>query len=129
MADSTGVRIYGFPLPESCAVSVMDGKGLCCIGIDNSRNYSISEEKTMLAHELGHCRTGTFYNEHTPLSLRSKCEYKAQEWAILNCVPFDELVCACRSGMSNNNELAEYFGVSEPFIGKAIEYYLCRAGK
>jgi len=129
MADSTGVRVYGFPLPECRAVSAMDGTGLCCIGIDNSRNYSVSEEKTMLAHELGHCRTGTFYNEYTPLSLRSKCEYKAQEWAILNCVPFEALVYACRSGMNNNNELAEYFGVSESFMSKASEYYLRRGGK
>lgn len=57
LADSLGVAVYSFDLPESRAVSLMDEHGGCVIGMDNSRAYSTAEEKTMLAHELGHCET------------------------------------------------------------------------
>ncbi len=126
LASGLGVEIYGFSLPQCRAVSCMDTNGRCCIGLDNSRSYSESEEKTMLAHELGHCSTGSFYNEYSPLSLRSKCEQKADEWAILKCVPYEQLINACRSGINSGYELAEHFGVSESFIHKAIKYYIQR---
>ncbi len=126
LADTLGVGVVGFCMPESRAMSLMDEHGRCMIGLDNSRNYSLSEQKTMLAHELGHCRTGAFYNQYTPLSLREKCEKKADEWAILHCVPFDALIFACKSGIHTRYELAEYFGVSEHFMKKAIDYYLQR---
>lgn len=126
LADSLGVAVYSFDLPESRAVSLMDEHGGCVIGMDNSRAYSAAEEKTMLAHELGHCETGAFYNQYTPFSLRSKCERRADEWAILKCVPFDALIGACKSGMRSSYELAEYFGVSESMMKKAIEYYIQR---
>ena len=126
LADSMGIEVYGFNLPESHAMSVMDESGSCVIGMDNSRRYSVSEEKTMLAHELGHCKTGAFYNQYTPFSLRSKCERRADEWAIKQCVPFDALINACKSGLHGSYELAEYFDVSESMMRKAIEYYLRR---
>ena len=126
LAERLDIKIYGFSLPHSSAVSCMDRSGRCSIGLDNSRSYSDSERKTMLAHELGHCSTGAFYNQYSPFSLRSKCERKADEWAILNCVPYDQLINACRSGVNGSYELSEYFGVSESFIHKAIEYYIQR---
>ena len=125
LALSEGVGIFDYALPLCGAVSVMDGKD-CFIGLDNSRRYSDSERKTMLAHELGHCQTGAFYNEYTPYSVRGKCERRADEWAILNCVPYDALMNAFRSGVHRNFELAEHFGVSEQLIAKALKYYIER---
>ena len=123
LADEKGIVVYGFPLPESRAVSVMGTDGSCAIGIDSSRRYSTAEEKSMLIHELGHCSTGAFYNSASPLSLIGKCEKKADEWAILNMLPLDALVGAYRSGLCTSFELAEYFEVSEQLVNKAIEYY------
>lgn len=126
-AKELGVSVYGFSMPRCRAVSYMNESGDCAIGIDSSRSYTASEVKTMLAHELGHCSTGAFYNQYTPFSLRSKCERKADEWAILRCVPQNQLISACKSGLSSSYELAEYFGVSESMMKKAIEYYIQRS--
>lgn len=123
LAESEGVSVINFALPKCRAMSFLDGKS-CYIGLDNSKKYSASEEKSMLAHELGHCQTGAFYNEYTPFSVRSKCERQADEWAILTCVPYDSLIDAYESGIYHPYELAEYFGVSEAFLKKALDYYI-----
>ena len=118
------MTVLGFDLPTVRALSVMDNSGRCYIGLDNSRQYTPSQERTMLMHEMGHCQTGAFYSEGTPLILRDKYEFKADEWAILNFLPFDKLTEAYKAGNFNNFELAEYFGVSEQFVEKAVKYYL-----
>lgn len=123
-AAEDGIAVYGFALPSAKAVSVMDKSGGCAIGIDNSRRYSEAEERTMLIHELGHCKTGAFYNSHSPFSLVEKCEKKAEVWAIRNYIPYDSLMLAYASGLTQTFELAEHFGVSEQFMAKAIEFYL-----
>ncbi len=123
LASDMDVRVCDFPLPECGAVSVMDSGGRCTIGLDCSKRHSLAEQKTMLAHELGHCSTGAFYNEYSPFSLRSRCERRAEEWAIRKCVPYGRLIAAYRAGFYGNGELAELFGVSESFMHRAVEYY------
>ena len=127
-ASEDGIEVYGFALPITKAVSVMDAHGGCAIGIDNSRRYSEAEERTMLMHELGHCKTGAFYNSHSPFSLVEKCERTAENWAIRNYIPYDSLIIAYASGLTQVFELADHFGVSEQFMKKAIEYYLEEKG-
>ena len=75
------------------------------------------------AHELGHCMTGSFYNLYSPYDLRSKHEYKANKWAIKKVLPFRALILAAQNGCRERYEFAEYFGVSESFIQKAIDYH------
>ena len=128
-AEKEGIHIVGFCLPLTKAVSVMDKSGNCVVGVDNSVHYSRAERMTMLAHELGHCVRGAFYNEFSPLSLKAKCESKANEWAILNCIPYDALIDAYRDGIYTQYELAEHFGVSEKMMAKAIEYYNSKKGE
>lgn len=126
LADASGIPVRGFSLPECRALSLIDDSGKCCIGIDNSRCYSSAEEKTMLAHELGHCRTGSFYDSRTPPELRRRMERRADEWAILHVLPLDDVLAACRAGLSGSYELAEFFGVEEPLMKRAIDYYIMR---
>lgn len=126
LAASSGIPVVGFRLPESRALSMIDAGGRCCIGIDNSKCYTAAEEKTMLAHELGHCRTGSFYDRLTPPELRRRFERRADEWAILHILPYDAIIRACRAGLRGSYELAEFFGVEEPLMKRAIDYYLRR---
>ena len=123
-AKMRNVEVCDFKLPLTGAISFMDESGKCAIGIDNSKRYTVAQKKTMLMHELGHCETGAFYNMYTPFCPRSKCERRADEWAIVHFLPYDSLIKAYRSGLCTNYELAEYFEVSEQFIQKAIDYYL-----
>lgn len=75
------------------------------------------------AHELGHCMTGSFYKGYSPLELREKHEYTANKWAIKKLIPFSALIRAGKEGCRERHEFAEYFGVSEAFIQKAVDYH------
>lgn len=83
---------------------------------------SVSEEKVKLAHELGHCETGAFYNRYSPFDLREKHERTANRWAVKKLVPKSELVTLLKKGYERW-ELAEHFEVTEDFINLAIRMY------
>ena len=84
---------------------------------------TLADEKVKLAHELGHCETGAFYNRYAARDIRQKYENQANKWAYKKLVPQDELVEACLQGYREPWELAEYFGVTEDFLRGALKYY------
>lgn len=118
-----GITVLNFPLKETTSVSLAGDDGQCYIGIDYSGLESESEERVHLAHEVGHCVTGAFYNRHSTFDLIAKHENRADKWAIKKLLPFDEMKAAMQKGYTNPWELAEYFGVTEVFIQKAFAYY------
>lgn len=113
-------------LRENKAFSVEEN-GQCYIALSN--HLSGRDEKTNLAHELGHCEYGGFYNYYSPFSIRSKSEYKANKWAYIHIVPLTEISRAIRSGNSSIYELAEYFDVTEQFMTNAIQFYTEQLGE
>lgn len=121
-AEDKGVTVISYKMPKSEAMSVMYN-GRCFIGIDPFTLTTYADEKVKLGHEIGHCEMGAFYNEYSPLSLRSQCERRADIWAIKNLVPKDELVEALKKGYTEIWQLAEYFDVTEDFMRMATEYY------
>lgn len=95
--------------------------------MDNDKNCTIVMRKTeksieRLAHEIGHCATGSFYTPGT-LNLRSRCEYRADKWAIKKLIPEDELINAFEHGFTEIWQLAEHFQLAEDFIIKACKFY------
>ena len=82
-----------------------------------------SELNVHLAHELGHCITGSMYNLYAPLDNRAKHELRADRWAIKKLIPASKLRAALKKGIREVWELAEYFQVTEDYITKAITYY------
>ena len=84
---------------------------------------TLADEKVKLAHELGHCETGSFYNRWATCDIRRKHERRANRWAYEKLVPEDELWDAIRQGYREPWELADYFGVTEAFLRHAIAYY------
>lgn len=122
LAEELGVKVDFFPLPEAKSLSVqMDDRFF--VAIDPNAIGSLSAERVCLAHELGHCRTGSFYNIHAPLDNRLKHEHRANKWAINRLVPIDELRRAVKNGCSDIGSLAEHFSVTEEFIGDALKFY------
>ena len=93
------------------------------IAIDECAMENSAEERTHLAHELGHCETGAFYEMYSPLEVRGKAEYKADKWAIKKLVPLVELKETLENGIIEHWELAEYFGVTDKFMIKALDFY------
>lgn len=96
--------------------------GICGISIDRT-GLNTREAKTALYHEIGHCETRSFYNELFHVSSRKKHENRADKWAIKKLIPEDELKDAVSEGHTEIWDLAEYFGVTEDFMRKAICWY------
>ena len=83
-----------------------------------------TQERVHLAHELGHCTTGSFYNRHAAIDYRRKHENKADKWAISKLIPLEALDQAVADGCSECWELADRFGVTEDFVRKAVCLYV-----
>lgn len=119
-AESRNIDIYSAALPLTKSVSIMDDDLNCYIGIDYDRTENIANEKMYLAHEIGHCVKGAFYNRHSKLDLISKHEYSADKWACENLLPKCEMETAFRKGYVEVWQLAEYFCVPESLVKKAL---------
>lgn len=76
-----------------------------------------------LAHEIGHCIRGAFYNPYAKTDIRKKYENHADKWAIRHLIPKEDWFAALHDGYTEVWELAEYFDVTEEFIRKAHELY------
>lgn len=81
------------------------------------------DEKEALAHELGHCEYGGFYNRYSKHDVRIKAERRADKWAFTKLVPHGQLMQAVRHGITEVWELSEFFDVSCEFMQRAIAYY------
>lgn len=123
LAEANGVNVISYELPKIKAVSIMDIDGSCYIGIDPFALETYSDEAVHLAHELGHCMTGSFYNRYAACDIIEKHERRAEKWAIKKLIPKDELDYAVEHGVVEPWDLAEYFNVTVPFIEKAVNYY------
>jgi len=82
--------------------------------------------RCVLAEELGH----HFMTSHDLLAFARSCKYMAKKyektalwWAAQYLIPFPELVQAVNSGILLTYELAEYFDVTERFMGMALKLY------
>ena len=121
-ADVRNVRIDNFRLDGCESLSLCDGD-LCFIAIDPLLNCTSAEEKVILAHELGHCITGSFYNRYSVVDDRKRSERRADIFAYNLLINRDELKKQLKSGVQTVWELADYFNVTEPFMNEAVEYY------
>ncbi len=123
-ADKENIVVDRFALSNREALSIMDEDGSCFIAIDPDKIANESDERTKMAHELGHCVTGSFYNRYSNYDCRQRHENKADKWAVKHLIPVDSLDAAVADGCTEIWELAERFGVTEPFMKKAVCYYV-----
>ena len=91
LAEKEKIPVYCFDLPQTQSLSIKQNNGDCAIAIDPFCLDSTNEEAVHLAHELGHCITGSFYNRYSEFDIMAKSEHKAEKWAIKKLVPEDEL--------------------------------------
>ena len=123
-ADKNNIDIYYYPLCHMVSISMPNA-----VAIDVDNIDTTAEEKECLAHELGHCMTGSFYTIGT-MNTRGRMDARANGWAIKKLLPFSELNEAVISGIYETWDLAEYFELPESFIKTAVHYYVnCRGLK
>ncbi len=123
-AAESGAAIEYVSLPANKSMSV-SSQGGDFVLMDQSLIFSESAERVHLAHELGHCVTGSFYSPYSPLDLRSKHEYRANKWAVHALIPLDNLRRLLKKGITEVQEIAERFNVTEEFVHKALYIYRC----
>lgn len=124
IAKQENIVVDHFALSKREALSIMDLDGECFIAIDPQRITNETDERNKLAHELGHCINGAFYNEYSDYDCRQYHENRADKWAIVQLIPVDDLDEAVADGCCEIWELAERFGVTEDFIKKTVCYYV-----
>lgn len=123
LAEDNNIMVYSFDLENDKALAISLSYGNYNIAINPLKLNTSTDEKMCLAHELGHCLTGSLYNRYSPYDIRGKHERTATKWAIKNLVPRDDLLDAFESGVTESWELADYFDVNEDFLVEAVEYY------
>lgn len=105
---------------ESFQQNCQTGPLYCYGPLENGKHC---KEVVALGHELGHCSTGAFYNRFSKRDIMQKHENRADKWAIKKLVPMEELDAAVAEGHTELWDLAEYFGVTEDFMRKAVCWY------
>lgn len=123
IADEQNIEVLNFPLKETGSMSVMEN-GVCFIGMDESVLDGDVQERVHLGHELGHCVTGSFYNRYAAVDHLQRHENKANKWAINQLIPLDDLDQAVADGCTELWDLAEWFGVTEDLVRKAVCWYV-----
>lgn len=115
--EAEGVDIYEKPLRPSI-------KGLYADGVIwiNSR-MTMKEKACILAEELGHYHTsaGNILDQRDVRN--RKQERAARKWAYEKLVPLGKIIKAHHAQVSSRHELAEFLGVTEPFLQAAINRY------
>lgn len=125
LAEAHGRQIFTLHLQETDAMSVeLDNR--CYIAL--SQDQTQAEMRSSLAHEMGHCEYGGFYNYHSPYEIRSRTENRANRWAYLTAVPLDEIESAIHGGCREIWELADYFNVTPKFMQDALRFYVDQLG-
>ena len=124
IAKQQNIEVIETSLPENGSLSLMDDKGNCYIGIDQSVMDGGALELVHMGHELGHCLTGSFYNRYTQFDIRQRHENRADKWAILHLISVGDLDEAVAEGCTELWDLADRFGVTEDFMKKAVCYYV-----
>ena len=120
IAERRGHVVVCESLTETPSFSLQTNKR-CYIAIDQRLN--VQQEREALAHELGHCEYGGFYNRYSKYDIRAKAERRADKWAFARLVPYGQLMQAVRHGVTDVWDLAELFDVSCEFMQRAIAYY------
>ena len=118
-AQQQGIEIDNFQMREIVSVSFPEN----WIAIDRKKIKTRAEEKVILAHEVGHCETGSFYNIHSAFDVREKHEYRANKRSFQMLIPHEELLAAVDRGLTEIWELAEHFDVPCEYMQKAAEYW------
>ena len=125
VAQKNNIGILDYPNPHFEATTIRDEDGDYVIAIDLARITSEVEIKHKLAHELGHCMTGSVYVKDVTYEDRKWCEEEAEKWAIRALIPRWQLTRAIRKHKEivyTPSESITICHFGEKLIAKHLEY-------
>lgn len=124
-AKENNVTIY-----ENYDLSDTRLQGLYCDGsIALSNGLETEAEKfSILNEEMGHHFTssGDIIDISNPSN--RKQELRARLWGYNNAIGLSGIINAYKHGCRTRDELADFFGVSEPYLCEALEAYAAKYG-
>lgn len=121
IAEKEKIDIIDFKMENKAIIGCIGSN--YAIGINYSIVGNSREEKTILAEELGHYYTNTFYNHNYSSLEIEKREFRAIKWAFKTLIPLNKLIQLYNKGCRYTYEFAEELGVTEDLIEKAYNYY------
>ncbi|MBQ4111113.1 MAG: ImmA/IrrE family metallo-endopeptidase [Clostridia bacterium] len=119
--NDKAINIYDYKMKDLDAATIEIDKNYG-IFVDYSKLTNQHEEFMRVAHELGHCKTGSTHFMNSPLEIIEKHEYKANKWIVNKLLPLEEIKKAGKKGITEISDLAEYFDLPEEFI--RLSYYI-----
>lgn len=119
-----GITIEDYPQQRTKGTTLHNADGYG-VFINTQAMETTAEEITVLAHEYGHCETGTTHAVCSSVDLVEKHENKADKWAARRLIPLEEYEEAIAKGYTEVWQLAEYFDVTEDFIRRTDYLYRC----
>ena len=118
---NNGIDVVNFKTEEIKGLAVEFNKQQKII-INYSKIKNRTHERTVLAHEFCHFKTGTLYKLNDNYIIQDKKEYKCNKYMIQMLVPiktFKELL----SKKYQKHEIAFFFDVEEYVIDLAFDVY------
>ena len=122
LAAESGIDVDQMPGGCITAFSIQLPMGKCCIAMNPDHISTQAAEKEILAHELGHCKTGAFYSDGSDPMGKARAEHRAHRWALTHLVPAPELRDLLKKEYSVD-DLADHFQVSPAVICQAHSLY------
>lgn len=121
LAIRENISIEDFKMKNKAIIERIDKEYY--IGLNYSKIESVTEEKELLAEELGHYYCNAFYNSNSDFSTISKKEYRANKWKCTVLISVNDFTDAFKKGLKNVYEIAEYLNLSEDTVAFAYNYY------
>ena len=90
IANREKIQISNFNMKKTKARIINYDKTY--IFMDYSRIHTYTEEKCLLAEELGHYYYSAYYTLNSDKELINKQEYRALKWKSLVCVPLQSIL-------------------------------------
>lgn len=121
VANKENISVIDFRMKNKAIIELIDKDYY--IGLNYSKIKSITEEKELLAEELGHYYCNAFYNSSSSPSTIAQKEYRANKWKCTVLVSVNDFKDAFKKGLKNVYEIAEYLNLSEDTVAFAYNYY------
>lgn len=126
IADNENINILNYKWTNTKA-RIFDIDDSYYIGLDNNQISTSTEEKEVLAEELGHYYCNALYYLDSDKILRDKCETRAMKWAYSVLIPLKKLKEKIAQGF-NLYDLADYFDVDTRYMINCIDFYTGKYG-
>lgn len=110
------------------ALSVQLPSGKCAWTVEE-RGLTRAKYREKVAHEVGHCATGSFYTRLSAPTTKEKCEQAAKRWSYRKMISLEEIAEALRDGDREPWQIAERLDVPERMVREAVAYYRDALGK